>query len=418
MTRVALLFLHFAGPTALLEEVQGVVQHARIAGPDLDGGHIFVLGQPGRQHHDAEQVPAAGADGDLLRHRQHQVGFAHLPAVHELTRRRRVLDVPLRRVGVDPLGQRGPLLVAQLALVVERGARHRLPRRHPAVLGVILDVLGPVDGLGIGLQGERPHFALAMALLAVCLQDRQHVAVIGDPPVLDRLLLADDGAADGPRGRDADVLAGQDVFEGLLQVVVRGLGILLEPGGVAVVDPAAITQDEARIQHERLGRGFRLESLGRDALGILEHRERQAILRRLLGQLGRRQGIAGMDTQELDTLGTVSLVQFGQGGRVGGADRTIEGQEDNDDGFLVLDVVQGNGLAFGVGEGETLDLLVQLIEAYLVTGPGRIVSRPDSLQELVRLGQNLVLVFHLVPSVDGGSDFGGQRNQRDKRQDG
>src|SRR5262249_28126306 len=89
----------------------------------------------------------------------------------------------------------------QLALVVVGAAVHGLPGRHLPRLRVVLDVAGPIHGLLVGQERERPDLAGAVAALAVVLEDGQYVAVVGDRAVLlGRLLLGDRAAAAPARG--------------------------------------------------------------------------------------------------------------------------------------------------------------------------------------------------------------------------
>ena len=111
--------------------------------------------------------------------RQHQVRRAELPAFGELLFGRGVLRIAGGSTVVGPVGDQGEFLVRQPALVTHGHARRRLPRRHHLLLRVLLDVRGPVDRLLVLHQREGARLARTMTCLAVVLQDRQHVAVIG-----------------------------------------------------------------------------------------------------------------------------------------------------------------------------------------------------------------------------------------------
>ena len=174
---VALRLFELAALAGQIDEVQRVMQDAVVARLDLDGRDELVLVQVGGQHETAEQVAAGRADGHLLGHGQHQVRLAELPALDEFPRRWGVLGIALRNAAVRPGRQRGHVLVGHVTLVVEGHALDRLPGRHLSALGVVFNVRGPVDGLLIGHERERGDLAGPMALLAVLLQDRLHVAM-------------------------------------------------------------------------------------------------------------------------------------------------------------------------------------------------------------------------------------------------
>ena len=84
--------------------------------------------------------------------------------------------------------------------------------------------------------------------------------------------------------RDADWLAGEDLVEGVGQVVLRRRG-----GAVAVaelvVDAAAVENCARAIKDERLGRALGTEAVGDDIAGVLENGERQFVFAGMLGDV-------------------------------------------------------------------------------------------------------------------------------------
>ena len=163
--------------------------------------------------------------GSPRRHGQDQVRLAELPAVGEL---RAAAGRPSGRPpGVPPSTHAASVAIS--ASVSRRSLWNGDARRSASTaascgLRVLLDVVGPVDRLLVGHQRERPDLAGPVARLAVLLQDRQHVPVVGDRRrrPCDRVAAAD-RAADGLGRRRADRLAGEQVVEGVLQVVVGDL---------------------------------------------------------------------------------------------------------------------------------------------------------------------------------------------------
>src|SRR5262249_32246523 len=112
-----------------------------------------------------------------------------------------------------------------------------------------------------------------------------------------------------------------------------------------------------------------LEGVGGAAV-VLEDREGQLIRTALLGD---RRGvvIAEAGANEGDALGTIGLRQLGQDRRIVRGDRAVERQEDDDDGFLVLEVVQRGRLAVGAGEDHVVDFLAEPGVGNFVVGADR-----------------------------------------------
>src|SRR5229473_894570 len=67
-----------------------------IARTQLDGGDVLVFRQLGRHYVAAEDVPAAGAEQEIVLWRQDQVRLAELPAPGEVARLRSVVQIARR----------------------------------------------------------------------------------------------------------------------------------------------------------------------------------------------------------------------------------------------------------------------------------------------------------------------------------
>ena len=102
-----------------------------------------------------------------------------------------------------------------------------------------------------------------MTRLAIVLQDRQYIAVIGDFAGR-RLggLPANDRAANRLGRGLPDFLAGQDIFQRFLQIEPRDLLFLLEPRDVFVINPASVTQHELPVEDKCRWRDLRPQCVG------------------------------------------------------------------------------------------------------------------------------------------------------------
>ena len=145
--------------------------------------------------------PVAGT-GEVGADVQHQVGAAFQgPVVRELARGRQVGGVALRSACLGPGGERGDVLRRERPIMLELRADVGLglPRRHGAVFDHGREVVGPLPGLLVGVQGERSHLALAMTFLAVLLEDPDNLLGVGRDGL--RRLQAP-GAGNPPPGRE------------------------------------------------------------------------------------------------------------------------------------------------------------------------------------------------------------------------
>ncbi len=330
-----------------------------VARPHLDGDDVAILGHLRRQHEDAEEVVAGRPQRHLLRHGQHQVGLAPLPALGESPRRRCVARVALRPAGVGPGGQRGEVPVRQTPVVVELHSRDRLPRRHPAALRELLDVLRPAQRLPVSQEREGGRLAGTVALLAVSLEDGQHVAVEGDGTANCRGGGGRDGAADGARGRRAHRAAGENVVQGLAQVRAFGPRVAAQACRPGVVDAAAVAEDEAGVEDEDLRDDAGREGGRGCAPSVFEDGDGDLPVAGLALDLGRI-ALVAVDSEEDHAALAVAASQVPKCGGVTAGNRTLEGQEDDDGGLAACEGAQRDRLAPGVRKGNVSDRLIQL----------------------------------------------------------
>ena len=145
--------------------------------------------------------------------------------------------------------------------------------------------------------------------------------------------------------RLAHRFAGEQLVEGLFQIVVLDLLILLEPRGIAVVDAAAVAKHEVVIEREDLGRLFGLEGGDRHPLAVLQNGETELEVARLLGDRRGRLSLARANADKVDPLGGIPLGHLGQHRRVRRGDGALKPQEDDDGRLRAGQVVQRNLLA-------------------------------------------------------------------------
>ena len=174
------------------ERTRDDVVHDRAAGTELDrldparlGQHLF--GDRRLEVH--VLIPDVVLDEEVLAHVHDQIRLADRPAVapFPLLGRRCVSGVAQRRSALGPGNQGGLLLVRERALVLEHPVvpLRRMPRRHQAGFDLASDRARPGPRLLVAGERHRRHHAAqvravrAVADLALLLQDRLHVAVVG-----------------------------------------------------------------------------------------------------------------------------------------------------------------------------------------------------------------------------------------------
>jgi len=190
-----------------------MMHHAPVARLHFNGNHVLVLGETRRQRVTVKQVGAARTENEIVFRGHQQIGLAEHPVFGELFGFRGVGGITGWRAAVRPTGQRGDFRITESPLIVKGDALRDLPRRHGARLRVALDVRGPFDGLWVGHEQKRAGLAGAMTHLAVVLQNRQYVAVVGYVAVFLDRVLREDWAADRLGDRCGYHFAGQQLLE-------------------------------------------------------------------------------------------------------------------------------------------------------------------------------------------------------------
>ena len=145
-------------------------------------------------------------------------------------------------------------------------------------------------------------------------------------------------------------------------------GVLLEASVIAVVDAAAVAHHEVVIEDEHLRRGGRLEGIDGGKRRVAQDGEGEGELLDLLRQGGPVLGHG--DAKEGYPPGSVAALQLGERLGIAVGHGAVEGQENNNDRFRGLDVVQGDGFAAEILEGEIGDAGIDFVVDRLVLGSG------------------------------------------------
>ena len=176
VARLAALAIVLARSSGRVEEEQSVMDRFPGAWPVFDGLHPLVLRNIHRDGEVAIDVGAGSGELERLRHRDHQVRLAELPAFGEFGERGEFLRIALRHPGVDPLLDRRDLVVGEPVLSDEIAVPGRgVPGRHVAALGDGGDQRAALLHILVGQQRERPRLARPMARRAVVEHDRRDV---------------------------------------------------------------------------------------------------------------------------------------------------------------------------------------------------------------------------------------------------
>ncbi len=208
-----------------------------------------------------------------------------------------------------------------------------------------------------------------MAFLAVLLQDRQHIAMVRHLAVLgDHTRLTVNFAADRLRRGDRNRPARDQFGERLAQIEFRDLGMLLEPFGIHVVDSAAIFQDEVAVEHEDLRREVGLESVGGAHAFILEDGKRGIEFLGRLGDLRRRFIFVDGQAPNRDAELAELVGDLREGAHVAFRDGAFEGKKNDDDRFLVFELIETMGFAGVILEGEVRHFFAELGLRWLLGG--------------------------------------------------
>ena len=174
------------------ERTRDDVMHDRAARAELDRLDPARLGQHLLRDHGLEVdvlVANVVLDEEVLAHVHDQVRLADRPAVAAFPNlgRRRIGRVAHRRPALGPGDQGGLLVLGQRALVLEHAVvlRGGMPRRHQTGFDLAGDRAGPGPRLLVAGERHRRHHAAqvravrAVTDLALLLQDRLHLAVVG-----------------------------------------------------------------------------------------------------------------------------------------------------------------------------------------------------------------------------------------------
>ncbi len=220
----------------------------------------------------------------------------------------------------------------------------------------------------ISHQRERSDLPRPMARLATALDDPRDLGGIGDGADLDGLLaiagvepggeLGGGGphprragqrrhlgvhpvqkAAGDPRRRDLHVAIGDDGVEGVLEVGALGLVLALALG-VLVVDRPAVADAGEAVEDQGLAGALGQHGVAHLVLDVLQDREVDAGLLRVLGDLLRRLVGVGVEAEEDDALPLEGVVQLDEPRDVQVPDGAIGAEEHEHDRLLADETVE------------------------------------------------------------------------------
>ena len=154
--RLTIAAIHLPRDAQSIDADAGVMQAPGIAGAELDRAHVAVRCQRHRHDKVAEDVRARGLELIGVRHLDHQVGPAKLPAVGPFRERWSVRGIALGGAFLGPALDDRNLVVSQSPGVRKRaGAALRQPGRHDATSGRIRDLFRVFAHVAILDQAER-----------------------------------------------------------------------------------------------------------------------------------------------------------------------------------------------------------------------------------------------------------------------
>ncbi len=175
--RLAVRSVEPSGFAGRIEMHDGMVQHPRIARPELYRAHVSRPLSGNRHDELPEDIRAVGGHVERLAHAHHEVRLAELPPPLPVGRRRKIGAIPARRAARHPPLDCGSLGVGETAIACKRAvARLRRPRRHRARGGDVGDLARAPLHVFIGDQTERPDFPRPMTGRAAGKHDRRDVA--------------------------------------------------------------------------------------------------------------------------------------------------------------------------------------------------------------------------------------------------
>ena len=153
----------------------------RAVGLEFHRAHERVGLERGAQHEVAIDVFPGRAQIERPRRRHNRVRRPELPPLGPGRRLRQVGGIALGLAPLDPSLNGVDLIVAQPPLAEDRILPALgQPRRHVPLGRFLGNLPGVLDGVGVGQERERRHFARAMAWGAIREQDRRDVLVERD----------------------------------------------------------------------------------------------------------------------------------------------------------------------------------------------------------------------------------------------
>ena len=179
----------FTGLPRAVDEQVRVVTDLAVTHPDLHRPHVARARHRSGEDEVVEHVGSVGPKEIGLRRREHEIGWAELPALGEARRRRSGLEVTLGGSRFEPALDEGDLGVGEAPCALEDVlARLGQPRGHVPARRHLADLLGVRAHVAVAEKAERSRFARAVTDRAVLEDDG------GDVPVERHLVGRDDPA--------------------------------------------------------------------------------------------------------------------------------------------------------------------------------------------------------------------------------
>ena len=249
---------------------------------------------------------------------------------------------------------RQPAIVDELAML-----RISVPGGHAIVVDHFQDRVGPAGDFVVAGHGERSDFALSMTFQAVGVQDGRHVLAVRHLGIGLRLLHAADKASQGGGGRLTDLLVGQQLLDGLDQILAGGL-LALAADEVLIVNAPVIAHAVVGVEQKDFRGARGPDRVGHLVADVFQQRKLDVVRFSEVGHLRDSILSVGVDADKGHAAIAKSLGQLAQPWGIQRCQGALDTQKRHDHGPLALHVGKREILAAIVAQREGSDLLADL----------------------------------------------------------